>query len=59
MTRPWQRPPEDQIVAVVHALQELLVGVTERSVRQWSWTVPGSGGSTLHGSGSSHDAAPL
>ena len=32
MTRPWQRPPEDQIVAVVHALQELLVGVTELSM---------------------------
>jgi hypothetical protein len=32
MTRPWQRSPEDQIVAVVHALQELLVGVTELSM---------------------------
>src|SRR5215216_1663289 len=54
MTRPWQRPPEDQIVAVVHALQELLVGVTELSMpravlggaqgrrgRCWSPTGPG------------------
>jgi hypothetical protein len=31
MTRPWQHPPEDQIVAVVHALQELLVCVTDPS----------------------------
>jgi hypothetical protein len=31
MTRPWQHPPEAQIVAVVHALQELLVGATEPS----------------------------
>jgi hypothetical protein len=31
MTRPWRHPPEDQIVAVVHALQELLVCVTEPS----------------------------
>src|SRR5215211_7129877 len=31
MTRPWQHSPEDQIVAVVHALQELLVCVTDPS----------------------------
>ena len=54
MTRPWQRPPEDQIVAVVHALQELLVCVTDpselravldgtrdRRGRGWSPTGPG------------------
>jgi len=31
MTRPWQHPPKAQTVAVVHALQELLVGVTDPS----------------------------
>jgi hypothetical protein len=31
MTQPWQHPPEAQTVAVVHALQELLVGVTDPS----------------------------
>jgi hypothetical protein len=31
MTPPWHHPPEDQIVAVVHAVQELLVGVTDSS----------------------------
>jgi hypothetical protein len=31
MTRPWQHPPEDQTVAVVHALQELLGCVTDPS----------------------------
>jgi len=54
VTRPWQRRPEGQIVAVVRALQELLVGVTEFSVlravlggaqgrrgRCWSPTGPG------------------
>jgi len=31
MTRPWQHPPEAQTVAVVHALQDLLVCATEPS----------------------------
>ena len=31
MTRPWQHPPEAQTVAVVHALQDLLVSATEPS----------------------------
>jgi len=57
MTRPWQRPPEDQIVAVVHALQELLVGVTELSMPRAVLDDAGQRWVHLHGSGSSHDAA--
>jgi hypothetical protein len=54
MTRPWQHPPEAQTVAVVHALQDLLVCATEpselravlggaqgRRGRCWSPTGPG------------------
>ena len=54
MTRPWQHPPEAQTVAVVHALQDLLVCATEPSAlravlggapgrhrRCWSPTGPG------------------